>query len=292
VTAIELLKPVPVAVTVGWPIPVGGSQSIIDAMRDDLLANGGSIHAGTDVTDVRDLPPSAVTLMDVAPRALASIGAAVLPESYLRRMRSFRYGDGVAKVDFALNAPVPWTLPEARQAGTVHLGGDRQAIALAESEVAAGRHAADPYVLVSQPSLFDPSRAPATKHSLWAYIHVPRGSDLDPTEDVIRMIERSAPGFRDLVEASRSMSATQLEQYDPNFIGGDISIGALSLGQMVGRPVFSTRPWRTPRKGMYLASSATPPATGVHGLCGFYAARTALADVFNLPVPHLGFSPR
>jgi len=272
----------------GWPIPLGGSQAIIRALHDDLLAHGGRVFTDSPISDSRDLSSSSAVLYDVSAAALADIARHSLPMRYLSSLRRFAFGDGVAKVDFALSGAVPWLNAEARSAVTLHLGGGRRDIQAAEAAVAAGEHPANPYVLVSQPTVVDPSRSPAGNHVLWAYIHVPSGSTKDPTEIVTRSIEEVAPGFRDLVLASASMSASELERYDPNFVGGDISAGALSIKQMLVRPIFSPRPWRTPLKGTYLASSSTPPATGVHGLSGYYAARTALRDVFNLPVPRLG----
>ncbi|NQX35573.1 NAD(P)/FAD-dependent oxidoreductase [Herbiconiux sp. VKM Ac-2851] len=271
----------------GWAIPVGGSQSIIDSMRQDLEAHGGVVHTSVEIDDLRSLPESTATLLDVSAASLKRIAGPALPDSYRSRLDRFRFGDGIAKVDFALSAPVPWANTEARRTGTLHLGGTRAELARAEAAVARGEHATAPYVLVSQPTVLDPSRAPAGKHVLWAYIHVPRGSTLDPTAVVTDAVERYAPGFRDVIEASSAMSAAEVERYDPNFVGGDISSGALSIRQMLARPVVSARPWRTPARGVYLASSSTPPATGVHGLCGYYAARTALRDMFSLPVPSL-----
>jgi phytoene dehydrogenase-like protein len=195
----------------------------------------------------------------------------------------------VAKVDFALSAPVPWINAEASRSPTVHLGGSRRDIAAAEKVVADGSISPEPYVLVSQPSTVDLSRAPNGKHVLWAYIHVPHGSSLDATRTITDAIEAVAPGFRDVIEASAAMSADELERYDPNFLGGDISSGALTLRQMLVRPVLSPKPWRTPLKGIYLSSSSTPPATGVHGMSGYYAARTALRDIFHTEVPDLSF---
>ncbi len=274
----------------GWPVPVGGSQSIIGALHDDFVAHGGVVTTGTKIIDIRDLPRCRAVLLDVSARSLADLAGSELPDAYVAKLRRFRFGDGIAKVDYALSGPVPWANAEARQTGTLHLGGTRTSIARSEEQVANGHIPDEPYVLVSQPSVLDPTRAPEGKHVLWAYTHVPRGSVLDPTELITAAIEASAPGFRDTIEASAAMSAEQLALYDPNFVGGDISAGALSLAQMAARPVLSTHPWRTPGAGIYLASSSTPPATGVHGLCGYYAARTALKDVFGMDAPHLAIS--
>jgi phytoene dehydrogenase-like protein len=271
----------------GWPIPLGGSQAIVDALARDLLAHGGVIHTGAEVSSLAALPRAAAVLLDVTPRALARLAGDALPARYARSLRRFRYGNAAAKVDFALSDPVPWANPDVAGAGTVHLGGTRAQVAHAEAEVASGRHAEHPYVLVAQPSIADPGRAPAGKHVLWAYSHVPAGSDRDPIEDVTREIERFAPGFRDVVLAAVSSSARELESHNPNYVGGDIGSGAVSVRQMLARPVLSANPWRTPIAGVYLASASTPPGPGVHGLGGWHAARHALAEVFGLPQPSL-----
>jgi len=266
----------------GWPVPVGGSQSIANALADDLLAHGGEIVTDTAIESLDELPSSTAVLLDVSPKALLDIARGRFPQAYERMLRRFRYGNAVAKVDFALSAPVPWTNEELRRAPTVHVGGTRGAIAASEREVAGGRHSSDPYVLVSQPTLIDPSRAPAGSHVLWAYTHVPRDSTLDQTEASTRQIERFAPGFRDVILASASRTARDLENYNPNYVGGDIASGAPSVAQMLARPVLSTDPWRTPARGVYLASASTPPGPGVHGLAGYYAARSALRHEFGI----------
>jgi phytoene dehydrogenase-like protein len=275
----------------GWPIPIGGSQAIVDAMAADLLAHGGEIVTDSEVTSLDELPPARAVLLDVTPRALARLAGDRLPPRFARRLERFRYGNAAAKVDFALDGPVPWTNELLREAGTVHVGGTREEIAAAEAEVAAGRHAESPYVLVAQPSIADPSRAPEGKHVLWAYTHVPRGSTVDPTEAITRQIERFAPGFRDLVLASTSRSAVELEEYDPNYIGGDIAAGAADFLQLAGRPRFSLNPWATPARGVYLCSSSTPPGPGVHGLAGWYAARRALVAEFGIDTPPVLHDP-
>jgi phytoene dehydrogenase-like protein len=273
----------------GWPIPIGGSRAIIAAMADDLLAHGGRIETGVAVSNIDELPAADAVLFDVTPRALADIAFSRLPDAYGRRLRRFRYGNAVAKVDFALSAPVPWTNPALANAGTLHLGGTRGEIAEAEADVAAGRHPHNPYVLVSQPSPFDAGRAPAGGQVLWAYTHVPRGSREDRAEAIIRQIERFAPGFRDTILATSSRTAIDVEAHNPNYIGGDIGAGDVSLGQLIARPTLSTDPWRTPAKGVYLCSASTPPGPGVHGLAGLYAARSALAAEFGIrSLPHLG----
>jgi phytoene dehydrogenase-like protein len=266
----------------GWPIPVGGSQAIMTAMADDFTAHGGEIVTGTEVTSIDELPWARAVLLDVTPRGLARIAGSRLPDGYLRRLARFRYGSAVAKVDFALAGPVPWAAAELAEAGTVHVGGTRSQVAAAEAEVAAGRHSATPYVLVAQPSVGDPGRAPAGRHVLWAYTHVPAGSSVDQTETVIRQIERFAPGFRDLILASASKTAVDMQRENPNYVGGDIAGGTASFRQLVARPVLSPDPWRTPGRGIYLASASTPPGPGVHGLAGYYAARSALRHEFGI----------
>ncbi|MBX9471358.1 phytoene desaturase family protein [Microcella sp.] len=273
----------------GWPIPIGGSQAIIDALADDLRAHGGSIETGVEITDLAQLGPVDAVLLDTTPRALVRLTGDALPSSYRARMLAYRHGDGVAKVDFALSGPVPWSEPALRDAPTLHLGGSRERIAAAEAAVASGRHADDPYVLVSQPSVVDTSRAPAGHHVLWSYTHVPHGSTLDQTEAIIRQIERWAPGFRDVIIASSSATAMDMQRQNANYIGGDIATGAATLWQLAARPTLSLDPWRTPMPGVYLCSSATPPGPGVHGLAGAYAARSALRHEFGIErLPFLG----
>ncbi|MCU1513381.1 MAG: NAD(P)/FAD-dependent oxidoreductase [Microbacteriaceae bacterium] len=272
----------------GWPIPVGGSQAIADAMSADLLAHGGEIITDAEITSLDELPNARAVLFDTTPRALGSIAAGRLPAAYLGALGRYRYGNAVAKVDFALSGPVPWANPGVAQAGTVHVGGTRAEMAASEADVAAGRHPGNPYVLVSQPSRWDPSRAPADHHVLWAYTHVPRGSKEDRSEAIIAQIERFAPGFRDLILATASSSAMDVAAYNPNYVGGDIGAGDVSFGQLVARPVLSPEPWRTPGRGIYLCSAATAPGPGVHGLGGYYAARSALRHEFGMTPPPLG----
>lgn len=274
--------------TGGWPIPIGGSQAIVDAMAADLLAHGGEIVTQAEVMSIAELPKAMAVIFDTTPQALARIAGGRLPEPYLRRLSGFNYGNAVAKVDFALSAPVPWAGEGVAAAGTVHLGGTRAEMASSEADVAAGRHPQNPYVLVSQPSAWDASRAPSGKHVLWAYTHVPAGSTEDRSEAVTAQIERYAPGFRDTVLAVSSRTATEVEAYNPNYVGGDIGAGEVSFAQLVGRPVLSPDPWRTPADGIYLCSASTPPGPGVHGLAGYYAARSALRHEFGLLPPQLG----
>lgn len=263
---------------VGWPMPKGGSQSIADALVALLEAHGGRVECNAPVTTLAELPPRATVLLDVTPRQLLDLAGDRLPSRYAKRLRTYRYGPGVFKIDYVLSEPIPWTNPEARLAGTVHVGGGLREIAAAEGEVAAGRHPDRPFVLVAQPSVFDPTRSTTGRHVAWVYCHVPNGSVVDMTSRIEDQIERFAPGFRDTVVGRHTMATPQLEAYNPNYIGGDIAAGAGDLRQFVARPVLSLHPWRTPLPGVYLCSGATPPGAGVHGMCGMHAAACAVAD--------------
>lgn len=273
----------------GWPIPLGGSQALVDAMAEDIRAHGGVIHTGQTVDSVGELDGARAVLLDVSPNVAARIAGGRLPQNYLATLDKFRFGDGACKVDFILSEPVPWANEEVRSAGTVHVGGTRAETAASEAAVAAGRHPDSPYVLVSQPSGFDPSRAPHGRHVLWTYCHVPHGSTRDMTEAIVRQIERFAPGFRDVVVRSHVMTAADLEHYNENYVGGDFSGGAVTIPQLLARPSLGPNPWRMPAKGLYLCSASTPPGPGVHGMGGYHAAKLALKDVFGLPMP--GLSP-
>jgi phytoene dehydrogenase-like protein len=270
---------------VGWPVAEGGSASITDAMARAVVAAGGTIETGRWVRSLRELPPARATLLDVTPRALLSIAGDALPARYASALARFRYGAGVCKVDFALAGPVPWANEACRRAGTLHLGGTFAEVAAAEAAVAAGRHPDSPYVLVVQPDVADPSRAPAGRQTLWAYSHVPSGSDVDMTARIEAQIERFAPGFRDLVLARHVLTAAGEEAQNPNYVGGDIAAGMQTVRQTLLRPVPRWNPYRTPVRGVYLCSSSTPPMPGVHGRCGELAALTALRDVFGVRHP-------
>lgn len=263
----------------GWGFPVGGSQAIADALVADFLAHGGTVETDERVESLAEVERSRVVLLDTSPELLMRSD---IPSGYRRALSRYRYGAGVAKVDFALSGPVPWANRDVALAPTVHLGGTRGEIAAGENLVSRGSVAEHPFVLVTQPSVLDDSRAPAGKHVLWAYIHVPADSGLDATELVTAQMERHAPGFRDLILAAVSSSARELAAYNPNYVGGDIYSGALTLRQLVKRPVVSARPWRTPIDGVYLCSSATPPGPAVHGMNGWFAARLALRDRFGI----------
>ncbi len=278
----------------GWPVPRGGTQAIAHAMTEDFTAHGGTIelsHAVESVAQLRAETGAKAVICNTTPRALATLGAGLLPDRYVRKLEAFKYGAGVCKVDFALSGPVPWTVPELQQAPTLHLGGSRQSIAFAENEVLAGRQPENPYVLAVQASVIDDSRAPGGGHTLWAYTHVPAGSLRDCTEDIIRAVEKHAPRFRDLILASNTQTARDVGSYNANYPGGDISAGAVTVAQLLKRPVVSFDPWRTPASGLYLGSASTPPGPAVHGMAGWFAARSALKHTFGLPSPDLGFKP-
>jgi phytoene dehydrogenase-like protein len=262
---------------VGWPLAASGSQTIADALVAELRSHGGQLECGRRVDSLDDLPGSTVVLADVAARNLATIAGDRLPHRVRKRYLHFRNGPAVFKLDYALSAPVPWRDPVTARAATVHVGGTFDEIAAAEATVARGRHPERPFVLVAQPSLFDPTRAPSGHHTLWAYCHVPTGSTVDVTDAVERQIERFAPGFRDTIISRHRALPADIEAVNPNNIGGDISGGVADLRQLFTRPTVSLRPWRTGAPGLYLCSSSTPPGAGVHGMCGLHAANLALA---------------
>jgi phytoene dehydrogenase-like protein len=261
---------------VGWPMARSGSQVIPDALAAQVGALGGEIVTGQCVSSVDDLPAARAVLLDVTPRQLVRIAGSRLPASYRRRLERYRYGPGVFKVDFALGGPIPWRAEQCERAGTVHLGGTLEEVAESEDAVERGRHPERPYVLLAQQTRFDPTRAPAGKHTAWAYCHVPNGSTVDMTERIERQIERFAPGFRDLVLARSVMGPAALERHNANNVGGDINGGRADLRQIFARPTLRLVPYATPARGLYLCSSSTPPGGGVHGMCGYFAARAAL----------------
>ncbi|MEB0201397.1 NAD(P)/FAD-dependent oxidoreductase [Cryobacterium sp. 10S3] len=266
----------------GWGYPVGGAQAIADALVADLLAHGGTLRLNTEVRGPDDLDPARVTLLDTSTVFLDRFAGPALPDGYRRALRRYRYGTGVAKVDFALSGPVPWTNPRLALAPTVHLGGSRVEVERAERLVSGGRSPRHPFVLLAQPSVLDARRAPAGKAVLWAYTHVPAGWNGDPALAIVRAIERYAPGFRDTILAAASHTPAELAAGNPNLIGGDILGGAVSLRQLVKRPVVSTHPWRTPVPGLYLCSASTPPGPAVHGMNGCFAAALALREHFGI----------
>jgi phytoene dehydrogenase-like protein len=257
---------------VGWPVVRGGSARLADALAGRVVELGGSVVTGSPVDE---LPASGLVLADVVPRELVRISAGRLPSRYERRLRCYRHGPGAFKVDWALDGPIPWRAEECRRAGTVHLGGTLDEIAHSEWAAWSGREAERPFVLLVQPTLFDSTRAPAGKHTAWAYCHVPNGSTVDMTARIEAQVERFAPGFRELVLARSSLGPRDLEARNRNLVGGDLNGGAMDLGQLFARPALRAVPWRTPLPSVYLCSAATPPGGGVHGMCGYWAARDA-----------------
>jgi phytoene dehydrogenase-like protein len=270
---------------VGWPVARGGSQAITDALVACLRAHGGELWLDRRVERLGDLPPARAYVLDVTPRQLSAIAGAVLPAGYQRRLARFRYGPGVFKMDWALRAPVPWRRPECARAATVHLAGDLANVAAAEAAVHAGKLAGRPFVLFVQPTLFDTTRAPAGMHTAWAYCHVPHASPVDAAAAIEAQIERFAPGFSKVVIARAARNANEMEQYDANYVGGDINGGLADLGQLFTRPVARIDPYSTPAPNVFLCSSSTPPGGGVHGMCGYWAARSVLRRAFGGVLP-------
>ncbi|HWE00840.1 MAG TPA: NAD(P)/FAD-dependent oxidoreductase [Tepidisphaeraceae bacterium] len=260
----------------GWPIVRGGSQKLADAMADYFRFLGGEIEVNSQVKNVDELSGVKAILCDMSPRQLIAIAGHRLPGQYCRRLRRFVAGPGAWKVDWALDGPIPWTARVCAQAGAVHVGGTLEEIAAAERAPWNGRHAERPFVLLVQPTLLDPSRAPPGKHTAWAYCHVPNGSNFDMTERIESQIERFAPGFGRLILARGVMSPSRLELHNPNLIGGDVGGGANIFSQLLTRPVARADPYSTPARGLYLCSASTPPGGGVHGMCGYWAAQSAL----------------
>lgn len=263
---------------VGWPVVEGGSLRLADALIARLGRHGGEVATGTPVRSFADLPPARSILLNITPRQFVAIAGDKLPSQYRRSLERFRYGPGVFKLDWALDGPVPWRDPSVAGAATVHLGGTLEEIAVSEHDVAHGRHPARPFVLLVQPCVADPTRAPTGAQTLWAYCHVPNGSDIDMTAAIEAQIERFAPGFQDRVLARHAMGPAALERHNANAVGGDIGGGSADLRQFIARPVRSPCPWRTPLPGVYLCSASTPPGAGVHGMGGWHAARVALRD--------------
>ncbi|HET9418489.1 MAG TPA: NAD(P)/FAD-dependent oxidoreductase [Chthoniobacterales bacterium] len=266
---------------VGWPIPRGGSQSIANALAAYLRELGGRIDVNCRVGNLAQLPPSCAVLFDTSVWNFARLVGSRLPDRYGRRLENFRHAPGVFKIDYALSDPVPWKAAVCKRAGTVHLAGTFAEITWSERQVARGEIPERPFVLVSQQSLFDSTRAPEGQHTLWAYCHVPFDCNIDMSQRIEAQIERFAPGFRDCVMARHKMSAVDLAEKNLNLIGGDINGGAANFWQLIARPVLSATPYRTPLRGIYLCSSSTPPGGGVHGMCGYHAARAALGDLFG-----------
>lgn len=268
-----------------WPIPKGGSQTIANALASYFRSIGGKIETGQLVQSLKDIPPTRVVLFDVTPRQLLSIAGDRFSALYRKQLEHYRYGMGVFKIDWALDGPIPFTAPDCRAAGTIHLGGTFEEIADAEQATSSGKHPDKPFILLAQQSLFDASRSPEGNHTAWAYCHVPNGSTVDRTQVIEQQVERFAPGFRDRILDRHTMNTAQMETYNPNYIGGDINGGIIDIGQLYTRPVVSLSPYKTSAPGLFICSSATPPGGGVHGMCGYHAARVALREGFGLPVP-------
>jgi phytoene dehydrogenase-like protein len=265
----------------GWPLPRRGSSSIADALSSYFISLGGKIETGVYVRSLADLPSSKAVLLDLTPRQLLKLGGHHWSPLYQRQLEKYRYGSGVFKVDWALDSRIPFTAAGCRQAGTVHIGNTLEEIAEAELLTWKGGHPDRPFVLLAQQSVFDPSRAPSGKHTAWAYCHVPNGSGKDMTEAIERQVERFAPGFRDSILARHVMNTAQLEEYNANYVGGDINGGAIDWRQLFTRPALRSSPYRTSEKGIYICSSSTPPGGGVHGMCGYHAAQRAWKDIFQ-----------
>jgi len=262
--------------SVGWPVALGGSQRITDALVAILHEHGGELVLDHRVESLDQLPPTRIRMLDVTPRQLLALGGDNIPSRYQKTLRRYRYGSGVFKIDWALSELPPWSNPDVARAATVHLGGTIDEIAAGEATTNRNEMPERPFVIFVQPTVADPSRAPHGKHVGWAYCHVPHGSTVDATEAIEAQVERFAPGFRDTIIGRHTMNATQMEAYDANYVGGDINGGSGDLRQAFTRPSVSIRPWVTPMKGVYLCSSATPPGGGVHGMCGWHAAKAAL----------------
>ncbi|AEW00400.1 FAD-dependent oxidoreductase [Niastella koreensis] len=266
----------------GWPVPKGGSASIANALAAYFVSLGGTIETNSYVRSIDQLPAAKAVLFDVTPKQLLAIAGNRFNATYTKQLQRYRYGMGVFKIDWALQEPIPFTASECRQAGTVHIGNTIEEIVESERLSSAGVHPEKPFVLLAQPSVFDATRAPAGKHTAWAYCHVPHGSTVDMTSAIENQVERFAPGFKDLVLARHTFNTQQLEAYNPNYIGGDINGGVIDLRQLYTRPAMRWSPYTTPAKGIYICSSSTPPGGGVHGMCGYHAARKALQDIFAI----------
>jgi phytoene dehydrogenase-like protein len=260
---------------VGWPMARGGSQALVTALVSYLETLRGKVVVSREVHSIDDLAAKPV-LLDVTPRQVLALAGERLPEGYRNKLAGYRYGPGVFKIDYALDGRVPWLATKCAHAGTVHLGGTLEEIAAGEAAIYRGEHPAYPYVLLAQQSLFDPSRAPHGRHTVWAYCHVPHGSTQDMTRAIEDQIERFAPGFRNRILARRTHNAAEMAAYNPNYIGGDINGGVQDLRQLFTRPVAALDPYATPTEGIFICSSSTPPGGGVHGMCGYWAARSAL----------------
>lgn len=268
----------------GWPVPLGGSKVIANALASYFLSLGGKIETGVHVRSMADIPPCRAVLFDLTPKQILQIAGERFSSIYSWQLRRYRYGMGVFKIDWALDGPIPFIAPECRRAGTVHLGNTFEEIEKGEELTSKGGHSEKPFVLLAQQSLFDSLRAPAGKHTAWAYCHVPNGSETDMTDAIEKQVERFAPGFRDLILAKHTMNTREIEAYNPNYIGGDINGGIIDIGQLFTRPAIRSSPYRTSARGIYICSSSTPPGGGVHGMCGYNSAKQVLKDIFNIKI--------
>lgn len=268
--------------TSGWPMAKGGSKAIANAVASYFISLGGTIQTDLYINSLSQLPSSHAVLFDVTPKQLLEIAGHKFSSFYKSQLKRYRYGMGVFKIDWALDGPIPFTAQECRGAGTIHLGNTWEEIEASEKLTAEGKHVEKPFLLLAQQSLFDDSRAPAGNHTAWAYCHVPNNSDADLTMQIEKQVERFAPGFKERIIGRHTINAAQMEDYNPNYIGGDINGGVLDARQLFTRPALRLSPYRTSAKGIYVCSSSTPPGGGVHGMCGYHAARRALKDVFNL----------
>jgi phytoene dehydrogenase-like protein len=263
----------------GWPIPKGGSNQIANALASYFVSLGGKIETNTYITSLQQLPLAHVVLFDVTPRQLLQIAGHKFSSICKWQLERYRYGPGVFKIDWALDGPIPFKAEECRKAGTVHLGNTFEDIADGELQIWNGRHPEKPFVLMAQPSISDPTRAPQGKHSVWAYCHVPNGSTEDMTGIIENQVERYAPGFKDVILARHTMNSAEMQEYNPNYVGGDINGGVIDLGQLFTRPALRWSPYKTSARGIYICSSSTPPGGGVHGMCGYNAAKKIIADL-------------
>lgn len=266
----------------GWPFPKGGSQQIANALASYFTSIGGKIQTNFYVESLNQLPSSHTVLFDVTPRQLLQIAGHKFSDFYKWQLKRYRYGMGVFKIDWALDNPIPFKADECKQAGTIHLGNTLEEIASSEQQAANGQHPEKPFVLMAQQSVFDSSRSPAGKQTAWAYCHVPNGSEKDMTQAIENQVERFAPGFKDSILQRHTMNCREMQMYNSNYIGGDINGGIINVSQLFTRPALRSSPYRTSSKGIYICSSSTPPGGGVHGMCGYHAARRAMKDVFNL----------
>jgi phytoene dehydrogenase-like protein len=271
----------------GWPVPKGGSNNIANALAAYFVSLGGKIETDTYVKSLDELPSTRAILFDITPKQLLQIAGHKFSSIYKWQLERYRYGMGVYKIDWALDEAIPFSSEACKKAGTVHIGNTLNEIRDAEQQTWSGKHPDKPFVLLAQQSLFDETRAPKGKHTAWAYCHVPGGSTRNMTDAIEKQIERYAPGFRDIILAKHTMDTVQMEEYNPNYIGGDINGGVIDLGQLFTRPALRYSPYKTSEKGMYICSSSTPPGGGVHGMCGYYAAKKALSDIFDIKVNSL-----